>query len=107
MRRIGRARANSAAALSLTKTVRCTDTEMTFSYMADRQKIAPWGIHGGLAGGKAELLFKRAGIERMAHGAAGLQQDIAEQVRERARASRRQVAHRRAGRRRMGAAHGT
>ena len=47
--------------LSLTKTVRCTDTEMTFSYMADRQKIAPWGIHGGMAGGKAELVFMRAG----------------------------------------------
>ena len=49
--------------MSLTKTVRCTNTDMTFSYMADRQKIAPWGIHGGLPGGKAELLFKRNGSD--------------------------------------------
>ena len=32
---------------------------MTYSYMADRQKIPPWGIHGGMAGGKAGLLMKR------------------------------------------------
>jgi len=37
---------------------------MTFRYMADRQKIAPWGIHGGMAGGKAELLFQRAGSDQ-------------------------------------------
>jgi N-methylhydantoinase B len=49
--------------MSLTKTVRCTNTDMTFSYMADRQRIAPWGIHGGLPGGKAELLFKRNGSD--------------------------------------------
>ena len=49
--------------LSLSKTVRCTDTSMTFSYMADRQKSAPWGIHGGLSGGKAELLFNQVGSD--------------------------------------------
>ena len=49
--------------MSLTKTVGCTNTDMTFSYMADRQRIAPWGIHGGLPGGKAELLFKRNGSD--------------------------------------------
>lgn len=47
--------------LGLSKTVRCTDTPMTFSYMADRQKISPWGIHGGGEGGKAELFIRRAG----------------------------------------------
>ena len=47
--------------LSLSKTVRCTDTNMTYSYMADRQKIPPWGIHGGMAGGKAGLLMQRNG----------------------------------------------
>ncbi len=47
--------------LALSKTVRCTDTPMTFSYMSDRQKIAPWGIHGGHAGAKAELFINRAG----------------------------------------------
>ncbi|MCM2476389.1 hydantoinase B/oxoprolinase family protein [Rhizobium sp. CG5] len=49
--------------LSLTKTLLCTDTEMTFSYMSDRQKLAPWGIHGGGDGGKAELFMKPAGTE--------------------------------------------
>jgi N-methylhydantoinase B/oxoprolinase/acetone carboxylase alpha subunit len=49
--------------LSLSKTVRCTDTEMTFSYMSDRQKVSPWGIHGGHEGGRAELFIKRAGRE--------------------------------------------
>ena len=34
---------------------------MTYSYMADRQKIPPWGIHGGMAGGKAGLLMQRNG----------------------------------------------
>ncbi len=46
--------------LGLTKTVRSA-AEMTFSYMSDRQKLAPWGLHGGLSGGKAELLFQRGG----------------------------------------------
>ena len=45
--------------LSLSKTVRCTDTSMTFSYMSDRQKVSPWGIHGGHDGGRAELFIKR------------------------------------------------
>ena len=49
--------------LTLTKTVRCTDTEMTVSYMSDRQKISPWGLHGGLPGAKAGLLFQRAASE--------------------------------------------
>ncbi|GEO40007.1 N-methylhydantoinase B/oxoprolinase/acetone carboxylase alpha subunit [Skermanella aerolata] len=49
--------------LSMSKTVRCTDTEMTFSYMSDRQKLSPWGIHGGQDGGRAELFIKRAGSE--------------------------------------------
>ncbi|EWY37756.1 hypothetical protein N825_09250 [Skermanella stibiiresistens SB22] len=49
--------------LSLSKTVRCTDTEMTFSYMSDRQKLSPWGIHEGQDGGKAELFMMRAGSE--------------------------------------------
>ena len=43
--------------LSLSKTLTCTDTEMTFSYMSDRQEMAPWGVHGGGEGGKAELLL--------------------------------------------------
>ena len=38
--------------LALSKTVRCTDTPMTFSYMSDRQKLSPWGLHGGLPGAK-------------------------------------------------------
>ncbi len=46
--------------LGLTKTVRAA-AEMTFSYMSDRQKLAPWGLHGGLPSGKAELLFQREG----------------------------------------------
>jgi N-methylhydantoinase B len=46
--------------LALTKTVR-SSAEMTFSYMSDRQKLAPWGLHGGLPGAKAELLFQRDG----------------------------------------------
>ena len=49
--------------LALTKTVRSIDTEMTFSYMSDRQKLAPWGLHGGLPGGKAELFMQRGGGE--------------------------------------------
>ncbi|MFB2553857.1 hydantoinase B/oxoprolinase family protein [Ensifer soli] len=49
--------------LSLTKTLLCTDTELTFSYMSDRQKLAPWGIHGGEDGGKAELFMKLDGTE--------------------------------------------
>ncbi|MER8447854.1 hydantoinase B/oxoprolinase family protein [Mesorhizobium sp. M1066] len=49
--------------LSLSKTVRCTDTPMTFSYMSDRQKMAPWGIHGGKSGGKAELFISRSGSD--------------------------------------------
>jgi N-methylhydantoinase B len=49
--------------LALTKTVRSLDTEMTFSYMSDRQKLAPWGLHGGLPGSKAELLMQRGSGE--------------------------------------------
>ena len=49
--------------LALTKTVRSIDTEMTFSYMSDRQKLAPWGLHGGLPGGKSQLLMQRGGGE--------------------------------------------
>jgi N-methylhydantoinase B/oxoprolinase/acetone carboxylase alpha subunit len=49
--------------LALSKTVRCTDTPMTFSYMSDRQKVHPWGIHGGHPGAKAELFMQRAGSE--------------------------------------------
>jgi N-methylhydantoinase B len=49
--------------LSLSKTVRSRDVEMTFSYMSDRQKLAPWGLHGGLPGGKAELFMQRGGGE--------------------------------------------
>jgi N-methylhydantoinase B/oxoprolinase/acetone carboxylase alpha subunit len=44
--------------------VRCTDTEMTFSYMSDRQKVSPWGIHGGHEGGRAELFIERAGSDQ-------------------------------------------
>ncbi|MBS7535330.1 hydantoinase B/oxoprolinase family protein [Ancylobacter sonchi] len=47
--------------LALSKTLLCTDTEMTFSYMSDRQKVSPWGIHGGQEGAKAELFIKRDG----------------------------------------------
>ncbi|KMO37289.1 5-oxoprolinase [Methylobacterium variabile] len=47
--------------LALSKTVRSTGTPMTFSYMSDRQKVSPWGLHGGHAGAKAELLMMRAG----------------------------------------------
>ena len=43
--------------LALTKTVRATTAPMTFSYMSDRQKLSPWGLHGGLPGAKAELLI--------------------------------------------------
>ena len=49
--------------LALSKTVRCTDTPMTFSYMSDRQKVAPWGIHGGDPGAKAELFIRRVGSD--------------------------------------------
>jgi len=49
--------------LSLSKTVRCIDTEMTFSYMSDRQKVSPWGIHSGHEGGRAELFIQRGGSE--------------------------------------------
>lgn len=49
--------------LALSKTVRCTDTPMTFSYMSDRQKISPWGIHGGHEGARAELFMQRAGSD--------------------------------------------
>ena len=69
--------------LSLSKTVRCTDTPMTFSYMSDRQKITPWGIHGGMAGGKAELVHEAQRRRRMADRDPGLQQGVAEQVRQR------------------------
>lgn len=46
---------------SLSKTLRATTVPMTYSYMSDRQKMAPWGIHGGQPGGKAELLMMLAG----------------------------------------------
>ncbi|BAQ50035.1 hydantoinase B/oxoprolinase family protein [Methylobacterium aquaticum] len=49
--------------LALSKTVRSTGTPMTFSYMSDRQKVSPWGIHGGHEGARAELLMMRAGTE--------------------------------------------
>jgi N-methylhydantoinase B/oxoprolinase/acetone carboxylase alpha subunit len=32
--------------------------------MSDRQRIAPWGLFGGQGGGKAELLFQRAGSDQ-------------------------------------------
>jgi len=50
--------------LSLSKTVRCTDTEMTVSYMSDRQKLNPWGLHGGQPGAKAGLLYQGGGSEK-------------------------------------------
>ena len=41
---------------SISKTL-TAQAPMTYSYMSDRQKISPWGIHGGKEGGRAELLM--------------------------------------------------
>lgn len=41
---------------SISKTL-TAQAEMTYSYMSDRQKMSPWGIHGGKEGGRAELLM--------------------------------------------------
>ncbi|WP_339947210.1 hydantoinase B/oxoprolinase family protein [uncultured Albimonas sp.] len=41
---------------SISKTL-TAQTPMTYSYMSDRQKMSPWGIHGGKEGGRAELLM--------------------------------------------------
>ncbi|MGR3782787.1 MAG: hydantoinase B/oxoprolinase family protein, partial [Albimonas sp.] len=41
---------------SISKTL-TAQADMTYSYMSDRQKISPWGIHGGKEGGRAELLM--------------------------------------------------
>ncbi|XWN31256.1 MAG: hydantoinase B/oxoprolinase family protein [Devosia sp.] len=49
--------------MGISKTVLATNAEMTVSYMSDRQKISPWGIHGGHDAARAELLIQRAGSE--------------------------------------------
>ncbi|MDF2230974.1 hydantoinase B/oxoprolinase family protein [Albimonas sp. CAU 1670] len=41
---------------SISKTL-TAQADMTYSYMSDRQKKSPWGIHGGKDGGRAELLM--------------------------------------------------
>lgn len=49
--------------LSLSKTLVCRETEITVSFMSDRQKINPWGLLGGGAGATGSILIKRAGSE--------------------------------------------
>jgi N-methylhydantoinase B/oxoprolinase/acetone carboxylase alpha subunit len=49
--------------LGIRKTMRSCDAEMTFSYLSDRHRRAPWGLHGGLPGGKSQLLIERGGSE--------------------------------------------
>jgi N-methylhydantoinase B/oxoprolinase/acetone carboxylase alpha subunit len=46
--------------LGVTKRYRARDT-ITVSLMSDRQKRAPWGVLGGLPGGKASCLIQRHG----------------------------------------------
>ena len=47
--------------LALTKTLVCRDTEITVSFMSDRQKIDPWGLLGGGPGATGSILINRAG----------------------------------------------
>lgn len=49
--------------LALCKTLRCRDTEITVSFMSDRQKIAPWGLQGGGPGSTGSILIERAGTK--------------------------------------------
>ncbi len=49
--------------LSLRKTLVCRDTEITVSFMSDRQKTVPWGLMGGGPGATGSLLIKRAGTD--------------------------------------------
>ncbi|MFN8593317.1 MAG: hydantoinase B/oxoprolinase family protein [Thermomicrobiales bacterium] len=47
--------------LSTTRTLEVVADEITLSCLFDRAKIPGWGVFGGHAGGKSQLLVKRAG----------------------------------------------
>jgi len=44
-----------------TKTLTCLNDEIVISQMTDRHKTEPWGLKGGLPGGKGATLFMRSG----------------------------------------------
>ncbi len=50
--------------LGVTKRFVCRDAPITISHMGDRHKFAPWGLHGGLEAGKAQLRIQRAGSDQ-------------------------------------------
>jgi len=46
--------------LGTTKTLLCTNPEITVSFFGDRQEHGPWGIHGGREGGKGKIEYMAA-----------------------------------------------
>lgn len=50
--------------LSLSKTLRCQNAEITVSFMSDRQKRQPWGVQGGRSAASGSVLIEQAGSGR-------------------------------------------
>ena len=50
--------------LSLSKTLRSQGTEITVSFMSDRQKRRPWGLQGGRPAANGSILIERNGTGR-------------------------------------------
>lgn len=46
-----------------TKTLTCLNDEIIISQMTDRHKVEPWGLNGGLPGGKGATLFMLSGTD--------------------------------------------
>jgi N-methylhydantoinase B/oxoprolinase/acetone carboxylase alpha subunit len=50
--------------LGIVRTLEVTAPEMTVSALFDRARLAPWGLFGGMDGGRTRLLVRRAGSRR-------------------------------------------
>jgi N-methylhydantoinase B/oxoprolinase/acetone carboxylase alpha subunit len=50
--------------LSLSKTLRCQNAEITVSFMSDRQKRQPWGVQGGRPAASGSILIEQGGSGR-------------------------------------------
>jgi N-methylhydantoinase B/oxoprolinase/acetone carboxylase alpha subunit len=50
--------------LGIVRTLEVTAPEITVSALFDRARIAPWGLFGGMDGGRTRLLVKRKGTRR-------------------------------------------
>jgi len=52
--------------LGMRKTILCQAPELVASHVGDRQKVQPWGLHGGMHAALASTLFKLKGSDEWA-----------------------------------------